>query len=121
MKVNSRQLYDSVNKLKGKANVEVYCDDVFTGTTIYWNGDMFEWEPGTFNSEAFFNPKYDFEIIEEKKIEKLKYYNLTKKIKKCDKELELTYTGVSDTFDETWNKINELIDEVNKLKENNEC
>lgn len=107
MKVNSRWLYDSVNKLKGKAKVEVYCDDVFTGTTIYWNGDMFEWEPGTFNSEAFFNPKYDFEIIEEKKIEKLKYSDYNEVFSKHEVDMFI--------------RINELIDEVEKLKENNEC
>lgn len=98
MKVNSKYLYDVITKLKGKAKVNVYCDDVFTGTTIYWNGEMFIWEPGTFNSEAFFNPKYDFEIIEKKRIEKLNVNNFH------NKQLYLA------------EKINELIEEVIKLK-----
>lgn len=100
MKVNSKWLYDIVNKLKGKAKAKVYCDDVFTGTTIYWNGEMFEWEPGTFNSEAFFNPRYDFEIIEE-----------SNKIEKINAKAFF----IED--EEVLDKINEIIEEVNKLKE----
>lgn len=59
-------------------------------------------------------------IEEEKEIEKLKYFYLCKSNE--DGDLELTYTGVADTFDEVYGKINELIDAVNELKKekNNE-
>ena len=63
----------------------------------------------------------EVEIIEEdKKIEKLNLFDLTVDNNEKDEygnDLELHYTGVADTFDEVYNKINELIDEVNKLKE----
>lgn len=59
------------------------------------------------------------EIIEEepKKIEKLGMFELTtKSIDDEDLGLELHYTGVSNTFNDVYFKINELIDIVNELK-----
>ena len=75
MKVNSEHLYNYINDLATdeKVKFKVYYDDSYV-TEIYWNGESFEWDTGTFTSEAFFNPLYDFEVIEEdKKIEKLEY------------------------------------------------
>lgn len=72
MKINSEHLYKYINELATdkKVNFNVYYDDQYV-TQIYWNGDNFEWDTGTFTSEAFFNPLYDFIPIEEdKKIEK---------------------------------------------------
>lgn len=72
-KINSKNLWDFINELarNEKVKFKVYCDDSYV-TNILWNGENFEWESGTFTSEAFFNPLYDFEVIEEdKKIEKL--------------------------------------------------
>lgn len=73
MKINSEKLWNYINELarNEKVKFKVYCDDSYV-TNILWNGENFEWESGTFTSEAFFNPLYDFEIIEEdKKIKKL--------------------------------------------------
>ena len=57
----------------------------------------------------------EVEILEEeKKIpEKLGYFDLTKDKNEKDENddyLELHYTGVADTFDDVYNKINEIID-----------
>ena len=66
MKVNSEHLYNYINDLATdeKVKFKVYYDDNYV-TQIYWNGESFEWDTGTFTSEAFFNPLYDFEVIEE--------------------------------------------------------
>ena len=53
-------------------------------------------------------------IEEEKEIEKLKYFDLCKSNE--DGDLELTYTGVADTFDEVYEKINEIIDALNEMR-----
>lgn len=74
MKINSEHLYKYINELatNEKVKFHVYYDDQYV-TKIYWNGENFEWETGTFTSEAFFNPLYDFIPIEEEKkiLEKL--------------------------------------------------
>ena len=104
--INSEHLWNYINELarNEKGKFKVYCDDSYV-TNILWNGENFEWESGTFTSEAFFNPFYDFEIIEEnKKIEKLDIDKMLQ-IKKWKRDKN------------AWKKINELIDEVNKLKE----
>ena len=69
MKINSKDLWNYINDLttNEKVKFNVYYDDNYV-TQIYWNGDNFEWEPGRFTSEAFFNPLYDFEVIEGEKI-----------------------------------------------------
>lgn len=104
--INSEHLWNYINELarNEKVKFKVYCDDSYV-TNILWNGENFEWESGTFTSEAFFNPLYDFEIIEEnKKIEKLDIDKMLQ-IKKWKRDKN------------AWKKINELIDEINKLKE----
>ena len=59
------------------------------------------------------------EILEEEnKIEKLGDFDLTKYSRDDeDLGLQLNYTGVSNTFNDVYFKINEVIDKVNKLKE----
>jgi len=68
MKINSEKLYDFINNLgtDEKVRFKVFYDDNYV-TEIYWDGENFRWEPGTFISEAFFNPLYDFIPIEEEK------------------------------------------------------
>ena len=105
MKVNSEHLYNYINDLATdeKVKFKVYYDDSYV-TEIYWNGESFEWDTGTFTSEAFFNPLYDFEVIEEdKKIEKLD----TKDLLICD-----DYQNIILNFGFTWSKINEIIDYI---------
>ena len=63
----------------------------------------------------------EVEILEEdKKIpEKLGYFDLTKDKNEKDENgnnLELHYTGVADTFDDVYDKINEIIDYLDYLK-----
>lgn len=67
MKINSKNLYEYINELatNEKVNFKVYYDDTYM-TDILWNGNSFQWEPGLFTSEAFFNPLYDFEVKENK-------------------------------------------------------
>ena len=118
MKVNSEKLWDYIFNLATdeKVRFKVYCDDIYFAE-ILWNGEEFEWESGTFTSRAFFNPMYDFvPIEEEKEIEKLKieqdtpnnYYIKNEYGTKC------ALTKHSKMIAE---KVNELIDEVKKLKE----
>lgn len=122
-KINSEHLWNYINELSRneKVKFKVYCDDSYV-TNIVWNGENFEWESGTFTSEAFFNPLYDFEVIEEdKKIEKLNIeYNAKirneRYIEKGDnKIISLTVPDYELAI-----KINELIDVVNELKEKSE-
>ena len=74
MKINSEYLYQYINNLatNEKVKFNVYFNDQYV-TQIYWNGESFEWDTGTFTSEAFFNPFYDFEPIENKMIERLSW------------------------------------------------
>ena len=59
-----------------------------------------------------------FVMGKDKKIEKIKGFNLCEdSIDDKDLGLELHYTGVSNTFNEVYFKINEIIDYINKEKE----
>ena len=109
MKINSEHLFKYINELatNQKVKFKVYYDDSYV-TEVLWNGESFEWDAGTFTSEAFFNPLYDFEVIEEdKKIEKL-----MDKLNRSEMGDDFYYHIMRNRI-----KINELIDEVNKLKE----
>ena len=87
----------------------------------YWGGknkDCFR---------AMVNWRYlnnEVEILEEKKIpEKLGYFDLTKDKNEKDEngnDLELHYTGVADTFDNVYEKINEIIDYIDYLESKGE-
>ena len=113
MKINSEKLWDYINNLATdeKVRFKVYYDDIYT-TEILWNGGNFEWESGRFTSEAFFSPLYDFEPIE-KGIEKLPHSIMFTTVL-GSQALEL-----AEKISENRIKINELIDEINKLKELN--
>ena len=102
MKINSKDLFNYINNLKptDKIKFKVYYDDCYV-TDILWDGENFNWESGRFTSGAFFNSLYDFEIIEEEKeIEKINYEE---------------HIGI-DLSEAVCSKVNELIDEINKLK-----
>lgn len=101
-KINSETLYELINDgtIKANTKMRVYKDDVYI-TTITFDGYDFIWETGTFSSGMLFNPLCDFEIIEkDKKIEKIGY------LKYCENPVEIILHI----------KIDELIDELNKLK-----
>ena len=112
MKVNSEKLWDYIFNLATdeKVRFKVYCDDIYFAE-ILWNGEEFEWESGTFTSRAFFNPMYDFvPIEEEKEIEKLQKPTL-------DEYIHITGEDLYKQDMKLYDKIDELIDEVKKLKE----
>ena len=127
MKINSEKLWNYINELarNEKVKFKVYCDDSYV-TNILWNGENFEWESGTFTSEAFFNPLYDFEIIEEdKKIEKLDKRVLSQNLMiadsnaPIDEKWKLVQKLIYDNsieIEKVKNKLNELIEEIEKLK-----
>ena len=122
MKINSEHLYKYINELatNEKVKFNVYYDDQYV-TQIYWNGESFEWDTGTFTSEAFFNPLYDFiPIEEEKKIpEKLEefgiiQYNLDyidyKNIETLKEWLNKDFQTIYDTLDLLIKNQNKIID-----------
>lgn len=94
-KINSKNLWEYINGLSRNEKVKfnVYYDDNYV-TKIVWNGENFEWESGTFTSEAFFKPLYDFEVIEEE----------FEDIEECFAGVELEYNKNSIEY-----KINQLI------------
>lgn len=120
MKINSEKLFEFVNNLgtDEKVKFKVYLDDNYV-TDINWDGENFNWEPGTFTSGMFFDPLIDFEEVkEDKKIEKLGMFDLTLEETDITEDLILTYEGVSKTFSDTRMKINELIDKVESMEVN---
>lgn len=112
IKINSENLWSFINELATNERVKfkVYYDDNYV-TEILWNGENFEWKSGLFTSEAFFNPLYDFEPINEEEFEDIK-------------EIDTTGFGVdkSLTYDEvrehTANNIKLLADTIDKLIKN---
>lgn len=109
MKINSKDLWNYINDLSTNEKVKfnVYYDDNYV-TQIYWNGDNFEWEPGRFTSEAFFNPLYDFVVVEEEK-------KIPEKIEEEEIEVSMAIgEGICA------NKINEIIDYLGYLKSKGE-
>ena len=121
MRVNSEHLYNYINDLATdeKVKFKVYYDDNYV-TEIYWNGECFEWDTGTFTSEVFFNPLYDFEVIEEdKKIEKLETYDIAGNIfleDCCFKYIPIDKEKLTANEQVFVNKINEIIDKINEVE-----
>mgnify|MGYP001633278312 CR=1 FL=1 len=108
MKVNSESLYELINDgtIKVNTKIKVYKDDIYI-TTITFDGYDFIWETGTFTSGMLFNPLCDFEIIEEEKeIEEL---DLGEARPNGECIISINDKKIQD-------KINELVREVNKLK-----
>lgn len=121
MKINSEKLWDYIFNLATdeKVKFKVYYDDCYL-TEIYWDGENFNWEAGRFTSGAFFNPLYDFEVIEE-------YEPFKEGIETIDKWAEYVIRALRNDEDITnWqikNYIsvlmatqNQIIDKLNKLK-----
>ena len=107
MKVNSKDLWEYVNNRANKRiYFKVFYDDNYA-TAIMWNGANFVWEPGQLNSEAFFNPLYDFEPLEIKTTQ-------NKEIKIIDNAY---YHETQDRINEIFkNKINDIIDKINNME-----
>ncbi len=117
-KVNSENLWKFVNDLATyqKVKFKVFYDDNYV-TEIIWNGDYFEWEEGTFTSEGFFNPLYDFIVIEEDndKLEKIPYEFNLGYINTNDKDLVIK--EMDKTINGIYVDMNKVIDHINRIEE----
>lgn len=124
MKINSENLWSYINDLatNQKVKFKVYYDD-FYKTEVLWNGENFEWDTGTFTSEAFFNPLYDFEVIEEKpKFETIGKWN-ENIIKDLRNDREISNWQIKNYISVLMGTQNQIIDAVNYLldkEQNNE-
>lgn len=119
MKINSEKLFEFVNNLgtDEKVKFKVFEDDNYV-TEIYWDGENFNWEPGTFTSGMLFNPLVDFvEVKEEKKMEKLDI-ELNNGGALCLRNEEGTLCGMNKHSIVMAKKINEIIDKINSMEVN---
>lgn len=123
MKVNGIELLQMIKDGKIKTNTKINVWSIIGDlagkiTTIEYNGCDLRWKPGMFNTCYLYKDNYYFEIIEEeKKINYVSTYVL------CDSDFErkdqysLKAVEIIDkAFEEYSDAINDLIDEVNKLK-----
>ena len=109
MKINSRDLFDYINGYldNKEAKFKVFHNGNYV-TDIFWDGENFNWDSGTFTSGAFFDPLYNFYLIEEdKQIEKL-----IEPITLGDIHENLI------SINKIASKVNELIDKVNNMENN---
>lgn len=109
MGISSENLYEYINNLEPdeKVKFKVYYIGDYV-TQIYWNGKSFEWDTGTFTSEAFFNPAYVFEVIgedgEDKGIENNFQY-----VYGCDNDMvDANFENIRTTLENIINVINEM-------------
>ena len=105
MKVNSETLYELINDgtIHENTKLNVYRDDIYI-TSIEYDGYDFNWDAGTFTSGMFYDPLVEYEIIEEEKeIEEIPIPEIESSKNERILRAEL--------------KINELVREVRKLKE----
>lgn len=108
MKINSENLWKYINELatNEKVKLNVYFNDEYV-TQIYWNGYSFEWEPGRFTSEAFFNPLYDFIVVEQvKKMPEKLIPTSLKGIDNLDEKIEIAHIDTISVI----GTVNEIID-----------
>lgn len=106
------------NELKFNQKINVYFDNTLTGTldleaVLTYKGDEVLWSENTFRFSMLYDDNYLFEIVGDKKIEKLKIKD-DKLIGKWENGSDYNYT-LSAPQNVIANKINELIDVVNEL------
>ena len=112
MKINSRDLFDYINGYldNKEAKFKVFHNGNYV-TDIFWDGENFNWDSGTFTSGAFFDQLYNFYLIEEdKQIEKLPIWATRRE----DKE----YTNLEEHILVVARKVDELICKVNNMENN---
>ena len=107
------------NELKFNQKINVYFDNTLTGTldleaVLTYRGDEVLWSENTFRFSMLYDDNYLFEIVGDKKIEKLKIKD-DKLIGKWENGRDYNYT-LSAPQNVIANKINELIDVVNELR-----
>ena len=98
------------NELKFNQKINVYFDNTLTGTldleaVLTYRGDEVLWSENTFRFSMLYDDNYLFEIVGDKKIEKLS---------RCSwQENGVTIQKMVD-IDKVFDKVNELIDVVKK-------
>lgn len=112
MRINSEKLWDYVFNLATdeKVRFKVFYDDFYT-TEVLWDGENFVWDAGTFTSGAFFNPLYEFEVIEKKEITKWGKGALEEIRTKTNYKVK----GLQKFIELLMKTQNEIIDIVNKM------
>lgn len=118
MKINSEKLFEFVNNLgtDEKVKFKVFEDENYV-TEIYWDGENFNWEPGTFTSGMLFNPLVDFvEVEKEQSLDKI-VMNEEGRIKWYD--MRGAHHFNTNTKDRYFaDKINAIIDKINSMEVN---
>ena len=99
------------NELKFNQKINVYFDNTLTGTldleaVLTYRGDEVLWSENTFRFSMLYDDNYLFEIIEDKKIEKLS---------RCSWQENGVTIQEMVSIDAVFDKVNELIDVVNEL------
>ena len=99
------------NELKFNQKINVYFDNTLTGTldleaVLTYRGDEVLWSENTFRFSMLYNDNYLFEIVEDKKIEKLS---------RCSWQENGVTIQKMVSIDAVFDKVNELIDVVNEL------
>ena len=123
--INGIELLQKIknNELKFNQKINVYFDNTLTATldleaVLIYRGDEVLWSENTFRFSMLYDDNYLFEIVEDKKIEKLKIKD-DKLIEKWENGSDYNYT-LSAPQNVIANKINELIDVVNELAKDKE-
>lgn len=104
------------NELKFNQKINVYFDNILTGTldleaVLTYRGDEVLWSENTFRFSMLYNDNYLFEIVEDKKIEKLS---------RCSWQENGVTIQEMVSIDAVFDKVNELIDVVNELAKDKE-
>lgn len=123
--INGIELLQKIknNELKFNQKINVYFDNTLTATldleaVLIYRGDEVLWSENTFRFSMLYDDNYLFEIVGDKKIEKLKIKD-DKLIGKWENGRDYNYT-LSAQQNVIANKINELIDVVNELAKDKE-
>ena len=100
------------NELKFNQKINVYFDNILTGTldleaVLTYRGDEVLWSENTFRFSMLYDDNYLFEIVGDKKIEKLS---------RCSWQENGVTIQEMVSIDAVFDKVNELIDVVNELR-----
>lgn len=122
--INSKNLFDYINGYldNKEAKFKVFHNGNYV-TDIFWDGENFNWESGTFTSGAFFDPLYNFYLIEEdKEIEKLNNIPINYADDRTPEEvyeyLRCTINNLANVINISNENLFELIDKVNNMENN---
>lgn len=107
-------------RVKDDTFIDVYYDDEELGKTLiselHYIANKCLWKGGTFNLSYLYNDSYGFQIVEEEKdIEEIPYHYSFGYID-CGGLSDVARDELDKNFNYFKDKINELINAVNKLK-----